>query len=267
MKNQTTLLEPEIIQPTENNGTELAHRQEPPQEITPLALLHSAIEKGADVAVLERMSALAERWHDNLARERFATAMAAAQAEMPVVVQDRKNSHTNSQYASFEKIQKLIKPVYLRHGFTVSFSEGEPPRDGWVRLVAQVRHSGHVETYHRDGPMDNVGAKGNPTKTALHGVASTATYLMRHLLCGIFSVTVAGEDDDGQTTSLVNEAQIKELNRLIDATETDIDKVLAWAQVESLKDFSVRQYQQAVSMLKSKQIEANAAKQNADAKP
>ena len=52
-----------------------------------------------------------------------------------------------------------------------------------IRFVLILRHtSGHEERHRLDAPVDNVGPKGSPTKTALHGMASSYTYCERHLL-------------------------------------------------------------------------------------
>jgi hypothetical protein len=231
------------LEMTDLNGHNIAPEHAP----HPLAILDAAVRNNADVTTLKEISALAKEWKAEAAREAFSTAMAAAQAEMPTVVQDKVNTHTSSRYASFETIQRLIKPVYLRHGFTVSFSEDGSPRDGWVCVKAQVRHiGGHTEYFERTGPIDNVGAKGNPTKTALHGVASTVTYLSRHLLCGVFSVTVAGEDKDGndgnRTSKTITSEQMAELNQMIKDTGSDVTGFLAYLECSTMSELTFGDY-------------------------
>lgn len=212
---------------------------------------------GADPEVLAKYLDLQRQWKADRAREAFAASMAKAQAEMPTVVKDRENSHTRSTYASLETVQRAIKPVYLRNGFTVTFSEGEPPRDGWVRVVAQVRHvGGHAETFHRDGPMDNLGPQGKPTKSELHGVASSVTYLTRHLLCGIFGVTVANEDDDGGGMAApVTEEQAIRLDEMFEAfpnPDEERSRFLDHFKYESFRSVPADRYEAAVSAVKKK---------------
>jgi hypothetical protein len=212
---------------------------------------------GADPETLGKYMDLQERWEANKSRQAFAEAMTKAQAEMPTVVKDRENTHTRSLYASLETVQRAIKPVYLRNGFTITFSEGEPPRDGWVRVLAQVRHiGGHVETFHRDGPMDNLGPQGKPTKSELHGVASSVTYLTRHLLCGIFGVTVANEDNDGGGVEpTITEEQAIKLGEMFEGFENpdeERSRFLSHFKYDDFRSVPAGRYESAVSAVKKK---------------
>lgn len=221
----------------------------------PMQLIQSAIDANMGPEQLGKFLDLQERWEASRAREAFAVAMMAAQAEMPVVVKDKTNTHTNSRYASLETVQRNIKGVALKHGLSVSFGEEDCPRAGWVRVVASVRHvSGHVEKYHRDGPVDNVGAKGSPTKTELHGVASTGTYMTRHLLFGIFNITVADEDNDGNGTGgkPISNEQKSRLHQLLTETSTDVAKFLQWGGVDELALLPASKFKDAEKMLMRK---------------
>lgn len=224
---------------------------------TPMVLLQSAIDKGMDPDQLGKLMDLQERWEASRASEAFAAAMMAAQAEMPVVVKDKLNTHTNSKYASLEAVQRGVKAIALKHGLSVSFGEDDCPRQGWVRVVASVRHiSGHVEKYHRDGPVDNVGAKGAPTKTELHGVASTVTYMTRQLLFGIFSITVADQDNDGNRAggAVITAEQKTRLHELLTQTKSNIPMFLQWAGVDELALVPAKKFKDAERMLLRKAV-------------
>src|SRR5262249_38126798 len=56
------------------------------------------------------------------AQTAFNRAMLAAQREMPIVIRDAVNEQTHSKFAKLEKIEKLIRPVYTRYGFVVTFN-------------------------------------------------------------------------------------------------------------------------------------------------
>ena len=59
-----------------------------------------------------------------------------------------------------------------------------------------LRHTGgHEERHFLDAQPDYVGMKGNQNKTRLHGMASSFTYCERHLLCKVFAVQLARDDD------------------------------------------------------------------------
>lgn len=184
----------------------------------PLALLQNMIEKGTDPDALKKMMDLAERWQQNAAEAAFKFAMTKCQAEMPNVVRDAHNSHTNSRYATLETVNQQVKPIYTKHGFSVSYGEGEA-KEGLRRIVADINHeAGHTKQYHLDLAQDGIGVKGNANMTPVQGMGSTVAYARRYLLCMIFNITVADEDNDGQDTRRtqgLNDDQTVTLNELL----------------------------------------------------
>jgi hypothetical protein len=59
------------------------------REMNPMSILQSATEQGAGIDVIERLSALAERWQDRTAQEKFAEALAMFQSLCPTVFKGR----------------------------------------------------------------------------------------------------------------------------------------------------------------------------------
>ena len=57
--------------------------------LTPMEILSNAVDGGADVATLEKLLDLQQRWERGEARKAFDAAMAQAKAEMPSI--DRKS--------------------------------------------------------------------------------------------------------------------------------------------------------------------------------
>lgn len=228
---------------------------------SPAAMLQLAIEKGTEPATLKSLTDLYERWQANAARQTFNVAMNACQDRMPKVVKDRENSHTRSRYAALETVQSAIKDTYIKHGFSITFAEDKAEREGWIRVVGTVRHvGGHTETFYREGPVDNIGSGGKATKTELHGVASTVTYLTRHLLCGIFSVTVANHDDDGnqgRQGGTVTQEQAATLRAMIDECENrnkpfDLAKFRKTYGIASLEELPASEYDEVLALFRRK---------------
>jgi hypothetical protein len=150
---------------------------------------------------------------DRNAEAEFNRAMSAVQAKLPVVLADTVNTQTNSTYAKHEIIAKTIKPIYTEHGFSTSFSESETPREGHIRILGTLRHSGGwSEEYFVDLPVDDRGIKGNVNKTPLHAAGSTFTYGRRYLTCLMFDVAT-GDDTDGNVydNDAISEEQQNEL--------------------------------------------------------
>lgn len=218
----------------------------------PMVLLATAVENGADPDQLEKLLALQERWEKNQAEKAFNAAMQAAQQEMPVVVKTGQNAHTKTKYALLESVQKQCKPVYQKHGLSLSFGEADCPVDRFKRTTCDVRHiDGACHTYHLDLPVDSSGAM-----NAVQGAISTTSYAQRRLVCMIFNVTIAGEDTDGATPSNpISGAQVEVLNKILDAIHPDDDalgRMLNWAGVDSLDKLPQSKFAQAKSTLETK---------------
>lgn len=227
----------------------------------PMSMLAHAIDNGVDPDKLDKLMALAERWHEGEAKRSYAAAMADAQRNMPVIVKDRQNTQTNSRYASLEMVQSSIKDVYLAHGLTVSFGDEPVERAGddrvWVKVVATVRHrDGHGETFFQEAPIDDVGIGGKRNKTGVQGLASTRSYLQRYLLCSIFGVTIADQDRDGNQPSIpINEAQVEELNSLCDAMDDDLATYRAlinYYKIERIEQLPASKFRHAKTTVEKK---------------
>jgi hypothetical protein len=207
---------------------------------TPLTLIEAAIEKGMDPDQLGKLMDLQERYERNRAVEAFNVAMNACQNEMPTVLRDAENTHTQSKYSRLETVMRTIKPVYTKHGFSLCFGTQDSPREGYMRVTADVRHvGGHCESHHLDVPLDGAGAKGGKiSMNAVQACGSTTTYAQRYLAKMIFNITIADEDNDGMG-AFVSPEQIEEINRLIEEVKDsgkpfDFARFLAWLNVESL---------------------------------
>lgn len=212
--------------------TALAEVQPAAPPDNPLAVLHLAIQSGADPAKLEKLMDLADRYKSDRAAEAFAGAMNAVQAEMPCVVRDRENSHTKARYAALETVATAIRPVYARHGFSLSFGTEDSKVEGCVRVICDVSHAGgHTRRYHLDAPTDGAGAKGGSNKTGIQAVGSSISYARRYLTLMIFNVTVANEDVDGQAADALNtitEADCLLIADLMADKKVDRDRFLQW---------------------------------------
>jgi hypothetical protein len=221
----------------------------------PLSLLQLAIDRGCDPDRLDKLLALQERWERTRAEEAYNLAMNECQAEMPSIVKDRKNMHTSSTYATYESLNAAIRPIYTRHGFSLSFGE-EPgtAKEGLIRVYADVMHRGGCTRRHRgDFALDLAGAKGTTNKTPIQATGSTLSYAKRYLCKGIFALAETDEDDDGQAAAaVITGDQIGELNDLIEKTGTDLGRFLSWANISSLDQMPLTSFAKAMDFLRRK---------------
>lgn len=220
-----------------------------------------ALDPNIDPDRIERFIAMRERMEATAAEKAFNAAMNAAQAEMGVVVADGSNPQTRSKYATYARLDKALRPIYTKHGFSLSFDEADSPSPDTVRIICHVSHSaGHTRSYHKDMDKSGKGAKGNDVMTKTHATGAAQSYGMRYLLRGIFNVAVGEEDTDGNMPGdAISGEQLLEIRDLIDRTDTDIERFCAAFKIEALPDLPAKSFYPAKAMLERKLAAKEAA--------
>jgi len=167
------------------------------RQSTPMDLLNIALTNGAAIDVIERLAALQEKAIKWEAEVHFNQAMNQAQAELERIAPDLNNPQTKSRYASYAKLDKAIRPIYTKFGFSLSFDTADCPLADHVRAVCYVSNSGHSRRYQIDIPCDGKGAKGGDVMTKTHATGAAMSYGMRYMLKNIFNIAIGEEDNDG----------------------------------------------------------------------
>lgn len=237
-------------------------------------IARAARDPSVDIDKMERLIAMQERVQARDAEMAFNQAMNAAQAEMRPISANASNPQTKSRYATFDKLDRELRPIYTAHGFSMSFDEGEAPREDYVRVVCYLAHvGGHTRTYHRDMPADGKGAKGGDVMTKTHAAGAAGSYGSRYLLKGIWNIAVGEDDGDGnETRPTVPPAEYVKIANLVQATNTNVKTMFGALGIgaETLSNMTESEYAKAVDALEKKlakmaKDETNAkAKENAD---
>lgn len=237
---------------------------EPPAPLpaSETAAIFQIIERAArdpnvDLDKMERLMAMRERELTRSAEQAFNEAMKAAQAEMRTIGVDANNSQTRSKYATYAKLDSILRPIYTKHGFSVSFDEDDSPKAEHIRVLAYVAHeAGFTRTYRKDMPADGKGAKGGDVMTKTHATGAAASYGMRYLLKGIFNVAVGEEDTDGNQPppddDMITEEQAETIRALIEETNSDIEKFCQYLKVEAIPRIRLSQFGRVIAMLEKK---------------
>jgi len=167
-------------------------------------LIQIAIEKGSDIAQLERLMDLQDRYLANVAKSEFNAAMSEFQGALPVIEKGGVVDYTTNkgrtyyQYAKIEDIAHAIKPALKSAGLSYRFTQRQDQAN--ITVTCIVTHvGGHSESSELASTPDFSGGK-DPLKA----IASAITYLRRYTLTGILGIVVGGEDDDA---TLATESQ------------------------------------------------------------
>lgn len=183
---------------------------------------HAVTDASFDVEKMERLMAMHERMQARQAETEFNSALSRVQGEMGRIAADATNNQTRSQYATYGKLDSVLRPKYTAEGISLSFGT-EPAPEGMVGMVCFVSHiGGHTREYRAQVPSDGKGAKGGDVMTKTHAFGSGTSYGMRYLLKMIFNVAIGEEDDDGNSFSgdALREAATVELLERVKAAES-----------------------------------------------
>ena len=162
---------------------------------SPMGMMMQAMSLGADLAQLERMMDLQDRWERKEAEKAYNTAFAAFKAEAVRIVKARKVTDgplRGKEYAELHDVVDAVTPALSRHGLSASWKLTRDEKD-WLEVTCTIKHvGGHSESVSMGGPPDAGGAK-----NALQARASTKSYLERYTLKAACGVAEGGDDTDG----------------------------------------------------------------------
>jgi len=211
-----------------------------------------------DVDKMERLFALQERILDRQAEQMFNDAMSKAQSEMHPISADAVNPQTKSKYASYAALDNVLRPIYTRHGFSLSFSPGKAEKENHVGVICYVGHSGgFTRTYKAEMPADGKGAKGGDFMTVTHATGSAFTYAQRYLVKLIFNVAVSESDNDGNAQVMfINAEQKEQIIELLKESEADTGKFLKWLKAGSVDEIFAKDYDRAIGKLYQKTLKS-----------
>lgn len=239
------------VQRIEPQQTAVAPSEGGPIDLMAL-IARAATDPTIDIDKMERLLGMHERLSARQAEAEFNEAMAAVQAEMRPVAADANNPQTKSRYASYAALDKAIRPIYTKHGFSLSF-DTDDAGENQVKVICHVGRGGFTRSYHAVMPADGKGAKGADVMTKTHATGSAFAYGQRYLLRLIFNVAVGDDDDGNKADGNVISAEQKEvIVALLRETEADIPRFLAWAKADSVDEIKASQFAAVKARLEEK---------------
>lgn len=179
---------------------------------SPAQLLQVAVEKGADIAMLEKLMDMQERWNVGQAKMAFYESLSGFQSEMPTI--EKKKSGHNYKYAPLSDIIEQVKSTLRKFGLSYRF---EQSHDEGIEITCIVTHVlGHSEQTTMKAAADTSGSK-----NSVQAIASTVTYLSRYTFCGGLGISTADEDMDGRLpTPEFTQLQKDELDELLEKEDS-----------------------------------------------
>ncbi len=161
---------------------------------TPADIVLYAMQKGADIAQIEKFMDLQIRWEADQARKAFVSDMAEFKKNPPEIIKDKQVAYsgTNYMHATLGNVTEAIVAGLARHGFSHRWSVDQNGTQ--IAVACILTHKlGHSETTTLTGAKDDSGKKNQ-----IQQMASTITYLQRYTLLAATGVATKDQgDDDG----------------------------------------------------------------------
>lgn len=224
---------------------------------TPMEMLARALERGADLSMVEKLMDLNDRHQATVARRAFDAAIAEAKSKIKPVAKNRKGN--NSRYADLAAYAKEIDPILAENGLSYRYRSHQEGNVISVTCVLSHR-DGHSEETTLSSAPDTSGSK-----NSIQAIGSAITYLQRYSLTLAIGLS-ASEDDDGRAAAgdgPISEDQLKELIALKDKSGADLPKLCAYFKIEALPDLPASQFQNAKAALQAKVAAKSKAKPEA----
>lgn len=171
-----------------------------PVEPTPMSIMQLAVTQGADVAQLEKLMDLQERWEQREAKKAYDAALAKFKSENITITRGSQvhydhrqgGGSTDYKFATLHMFLEAVTPKLSENGLSLTWRTNQ--ESNMVRVTAVLSHElGHSETTTMQAAPDTSGKK-----NAIQAIGSTVSYLQRYTGLSITGVTTTDMDDDGQ---------------------------------------------------------------------
>lgn len=220
---------------------------------TPADIVLYAIQKGADIAQIEKFMELQMRWEADQARKAFVADMAEFKKAPPEVVKDKlvQYSGTSYMHASLGNVTEAIVAGLAMHGFSHRWDTQQ--EGGQIVVTCILTHKlGHSERTTLSGTKDDSGKK-----NGIQQVASTITYLQRYTLLAATGIATKEQpDDDGRAAELDTTLADRWIAK-VNACKDDIAVVDIWSagivEIEAAKN--IHAYNEFVAAVTAKRGE------------
>ena len=158
----------------------------------------AAMDASFDVAKLQALLEMKERWDATEARKAYVAAMAEFKANAPEILKrklvefDTAKGTTSYKHAELADVTSAVTQPLAQAGFTHAWATRQLD-GGLIEVTCTLTHRlGHSESTTLKGSPDQSGGKNN-----IQAIASTVTYLERYTLLMATGLATRGMDDDG----------------------------------------------------------------------
>lgn len=214
-----------------------------------------AVDSRVDVEKLAALMGLQERAEARNAERDFNMDLAAAMAEMPSIQKDGMKGmgagKTGIPYATYEHLDKIIRPIEKRHGFCRIFTTAPLEKPGSLMTCKLLHKGGHSISSTRYHPPDP-----GPGRSGIQEIGSADSYARRYLTLAIWNIVTVGADDDGDGCELVDDKQLSNITDMVNSLELNPARLalfLKFAKAPTIDKIKSRDYDRVMAELRRAQ--------------
>jgi hypothetical protein len=221
-----------------------------------MQMLRIAVERDADIALVEKLMALQERWEANEARKAFVAALSAFKADPPTIFKNkhvasrRAGEGTDYHHATLDQVAGAIGVALSAHGLSHRW-EAEQGDGRVIRVTCVLQHVlGHCERVTLQAGPDQSGNKNH-----IQAVGSTVTYLERYTLLASTGLAAKDQDDDaeaGCAGAMISAQETQRLADMLRETRSDERRFLAYFSIASLRELPLARFAEALMLLEQR---------------
>ena len=153
-----------------------------------------ALDKGAGPEAMTTLMNVRRELKAEHSKSEFDAAMAALQAELPIIQKRKFGAKNAYKYAPLDDIVSQVQPLLQKHGF--SFTVTSEIQNNLVKAICKITHrGGHHDQSEFSCPIDSR----NPMMNDPQRYAGSLTFSKRYAFCNAFGIMTGDEDVDGST--------------------------------------------------------------------
>lgn len=210
---------------TIGEGNKIVPRDPTPATTTLIDLLRAAVDKGADVATLERLAKLYESAETAQKKAEFNAALADAKRDIKPIIKD-KAVGSMYKYETFAAIAEAVDPVLSEHGLFYTFPDAAGHNDpALVTVCCRLSHRNGYSVEATRSAKPDVGQNRN----AVQAMGSSITYLQRYTLKAVLGLAVSNDTDSRQAPPRFSDRAVMTPQQAPAPLQLDTDKPVAIA--------------------------------------
>ncbi len=234
----------------EKHGGSALERQEEPRSMMEV-LAMAAADPRVDVQKLQALLDMQFRVEARNAEVEFNAALARLMPRLPSIEKDgvimnKDKTSVRSRFATYERIDAVIRPLLAEEGFSISFGTDDSI-PGKVRVTGTLAHRmGHSKPSTVTVPTEHsqiVGAQ---------AVGAAVSFAKRYCVINLLNIVTVGTDTDAQPApKSIGAEEVLALETLLQDSHADRKKFLNWARVGRLEEIQEADYPAALKALQA----------------